>query len=78
MKVFISNESVVTNKLLYCIVCEEIKRFIIIIIIIIVPRMHPFMGRMHVNYDMETVTRMRGLKDVEIRFTLMNVVFKRS
>ena len=54
MKVFISNESVVTNKLLYCIVCEEIKRFIIIIIIIIVPRMHPFMGRMHVNYDMET------------------------
>ena len=76
MKVFISNESVVTSKLLYCIVCEEIKRFIIIIIT--VPRMHPFMGRMHVNYDMETVTCMRGLKDVEIRFTLMNVVFKRS
>ena len=52
MKVFISNESVVTSKLLYCIVCEEIKRFIIIIIIIIVPRMHPFMGRMHVTVIM--------------------------
>ena len=53
MKVFISNESVVTNKLLYCIVCEKIKRFIIIIIIIIiVPRMHPFMGRMHVTVIM--------------------------
>ena len=34
--------------------------------------------RMHANSDTEKVTRMRGLHDGEIRFTLMNIVFKRS
>ena len=34
--------------------------------------------RMHDNSDTETVTRMRGLHDGEIRFTSMNVIFKRS
>ena len=34
--------------------------------------------RMHANSDMETVTLMRGLHDGEIRFTSMNVIFKRS
>ena len=33
---------------------------------------------MHVNPDTEMVTRMRGLHDGEICFTLMNVAFKRS
>ena len=33
---------------------------------------------MHANSDTETVTRMRGLYNDKIRFTLMNVVFKRS
>ena len=34
--------------------------------------------RMHDNSDMETVPRMRGLHDGEIRFTLMNAILKRS
>ena len=37
-----------------------------------------FKTRMHDISDMETVTRMRGLHDGEIRFTLMNIVFKQS
>ena len=35
-------------------------------------------GRMHANYDMETVTCMHGLNDGEIRFTLVDVIFRRS
>ena len=33
---------------------------------------------MHANYDTEMVTCMRGLNNGEIRFTSMDVVFKRS
>ena len=32
---------------------------------------------MHANYNTETVTFMRGLNNGEIRFTSMDVVFKR-
>ena len=31
---------------------------------------------MHANYDTEMVTCMGGLNDGEIRFTLINIVFK--
>ena len=34
--------------------------------------------RMHANSDIEKVTRMHGLHDGEIRFTLMNIVLKQS
>ena len=39
--------------------------------------MHVLHARMHANSDTETVTHMRGLHDGEIRFTSMNVIFKR-
>ena len=35
-------------------------------------------GRMHANSDTDTVPRVRILQDDEIRFTTLNVVFKRS
>ena len=34
--------------------------------------------RIHANSDTEKVTLMRGLHDGEIRFTSMNLIFKRS
>ena len=41
-------------------------------------RMHGLDPHMHANSDTETETRMCGLHDGEIRFSSMNIVFKRS